>query len=224
MNTETYIAVAFGSPGGATAEISNAIEGLIGKRPKPIRLDDLAGPNETIQMLLSVEDWIRVAEVIAAIYGTELLKEAAKATWKAAAPKLDHAKDTVTSYFSNLVSAIQQAMRANAPVILGYPRNPVGSQRHIGVEIYDASPEEIGRIITTLAFNGQEINIRLDKLDQRKTEENYIIYERNSDFSVKITITDEGKVEIHATVVDAKDPRNQEVINYELSKQKHNSG
>ena len=222
MNTEAQIAVAWGSPGGATAEVSNAIEGLVGKRPKPIRLTDLAGPNETIQILLSAEDWIIVAKAVAAIYGAELIKEAAKATWKAAAPKFDQVKNDASSYFSSFISAIRQALFAKAPVIFGFPRTPVHGRRHIGVEISDASPEEIGRIVTILAMNGDEINLRLDEWDSIRIGDD-VSYAENSDCSVKITITDEGAIDLEATIFN-NSSRTREVIQYELSTKRRKDG
>lgn len=131
MKQESQIAVAWGSPGGATAEISNAIEALTGSRPKPVRLEDLAGPNETVQVLMGNQDWILVAKAVAAIYGAELVKEAAKSTWKAAAPKFAQASDEVRGFFGRLISGIKQAIHARAPVILGIPRTPYGARRNI---------------------------------------------------------------------------------------------
>lgn len=211
MSSDTYIAVAWGSPGGATAEISNAIEDLTGKRPKPIRLSDLAGPNETIQILLSIDDWIKLGEIVLAIYGTELIKEIAKATWRVAAPKLTQSKDAVTNYFRNLVSAIREARHAKAPVVLGYYRTPKGGRRHIGIEITDDNPEEIGRTIILLASHGQEINLKLDELDSLQTESLKIAYEENSDCSVKIIITDDGVLQIRVTTFDDKFANRKEI-------------
>lgn len=199
---DSLIAVAWGSPGGATAEISIAVEELTGKRPRPVRLGDLAGPNETIQVLLAPEDWILVAKAVAAIYGAEIVKEAAKSNWKAAAPKFTQASEAVQGYFGRIVLAIRQALHAKAPVVLGLPRTPVAARRHIGIEIQDAQPEDIARVVALLAEHGAEIESRLDEWDQIQSHRKNVIYEENSDCSVKLTLTDDGSIQLSATISD----------------------
>jgi hypothetical protein len=220
MNNNAYIAVAWGSPGGATAEISIAIEEIVGKRPKPVRLGDLAGPNETIQVLLSTEDWILIAKAIAAIYGAELVKEAAKATWKAAAPKISQVKTTMTSLFERLVSGISNALHAKAPVVLGLYWNPKGGKRrHIGIEVTDKNPEEIARLISILATNGHEIEQKLEEWDKMIANRKSIVYEENSDCSVKLIVSDDGNIQLRATVWD-DDISSKETFIYEIIKKK----
>lgn len=212
---DALIAVAWGSPGGATAEISIAVEELTGKRPRPVRLSDLAGPNETIQVLLAPDDWILVAKAVAAIYGAEIVKEAAKSTWKAAAPKFTQAPAAVQGYFGRLVLAVRQALYAKAPVVLGFPRTPVGARRHIGIEILDAQPEDIARVVALLAEHGAEIESRLDELDHVQSHRKNVIYDENSDCSVKLTLTDDGSIQLRATVSDDSFAT-REVVLYEL--------
>lgn len=216
---DAMIAVAWGSPGGAAAEISIAVEELTGKRPRPVRLGDLGGPNETIQILLAPEDWILVAKAVAAIYGAELVKEAAKSTWKASASKFAQASEAIQGYFGRLVSAVRQALHAKAPVVLGFPRTPVSARRHIGIEIVDAQPEEIGRIVALLAEHGAEIEKRLDDWDRMQANRKGIVYEENSDCSVKLTLAEDGCIELRATISDDSFTT-REVILFEL----HNPG
>ncbi|MGH8049162.1 MAG: hypothetical protein ACREPB_00725 [Arenimonas sp.] len=215
MNREVQIAVAWGSPGGAAAEISLAIEELTGQRPKPVRLTDLAGPNETIQVLLNNQEWILVAKAVIAIYGAELAKEAAKATWKKAAPKFEQAVNITGNAFGRLITAIGSAIHAQAPVILGFPKTPISGRRHIGVEILEATPDEIARIVCLFAGHGEEIERKLDEWDLIRAHQRHLTYQENSDCSVMLTISDEGAIQLTATILDDTFTK-REVVIYEL--------
>jgi len=214
--TGAQIAVAVGSPREAVAEISLAIEDLINESPQPVRLADLAGPNETVQILLSPEGWLIVA---AGIFTTELVKEAAKSTWKAIAPKIGSAVSAAGDRFLRLVRGISSARMANATVILGFPRCMRGVQRHIGVEVVDPSPEEIGKVILLMAIHGDEITSRLDEWQSNFEPSVGEFYDRNPDCSVKIIVTEEGDMLIRATV--SRDHFvTKEVVEYRLSRER----
>jgi hypothetical protein len=172
----------------------------------------LAGPNETIQILLNHLDWILIAKVIWDIYGKDLVKDATKAAWKAAAPRLAQASEGVKETFGHLVSGIKEAIHAKAPVILGFPRTPVRARRHVGIEIIDTSPEEIARIITLLANYGEEIERLLDEWDKMHSHNQTISYVENSDCSVKLTVSDDGVIQLRATIFDNSFANREEVI------------
>lgn len=211
-NRDALIAVAWGSPGGATAEISLALEELLSKRPRPNRLWDLGGPNETIQILLNPEDWALIAKAVAAIYGAELVKEAAKSTWKASANSFSKASEALKGQFANLVSAVRQALFAKAPVIFGFPRTPIGGRRHIGIEVIDAEPEEIGRIIAVLAKHGEEIEEKLNEWERIHENQKGISYPENSDCSVKITLKDDGSIRLSGWISESSTTSHEVVI------------
>ena len=99
---------------------------------------------------------------------------------------------------------------------LGFPRTPVGGRRHIGVEILDDDPEEISRVISLLAEHGEEIEERLDEWDRLRLNQRNISYDENSDCSVRLWVTDEGSIQLRATVSDDSYAV-KEVVVYELN-------
>lgn len=214
MIKDVCIAVAWGSPGGATAEISLSIEEMTGKRPKPIRLGDLAGPNETVQILLGANDWMLIFKAIVAIYGAEIIREAAKSSWKILLPKM---KNSFDSSIGRFIRGISNARHAKAPVILGFPINLTGGRRHIGIEIYEATPEEIIRVINTLSSNGENIEKKLAEWEEllKIRDCSNISYLENSDCSVKLMLTEKGNITLQATIF-GKDYKTKEEIVYEV--------
>jgi hypothetical protein len=212
--SNAQVAVAWGSPGGATADISISIEEITGARPKPVRLEDLAGPNETIQILLDTEGWILLVKAVGVIYGAELTKEAAKSTWKNAAPKLLQLAQLPKTAMVRLISAVGAAKKyTKASIILGFPRNLNGGRRHIGIEIESESPEDLSRVISLLGRHSEEILHRLDEWEASLAEKGRASYRENSDCSTKISIEDDGSLLLHATVFDFSG-KNREEVSY----------
>jgi hypothetical protein len=217
MEADANIAVAWGSPGGAVGDIAEAIEELSGRRPRIVRLGDLAGPNETIQILLTPDAWPPVAKVVAAIYGAELVKEAAKATWKNAAPKVADLASMTQNAFVRLADGISAAIRRQAPVVLGLPHTPVHGRRHVGIELVaDDRYEDVARVISILAEHGAEVQARLQEWDQARAQQS-VAYTENSDCSVKLYLLDDGTLQMQATVSDDHF-RTREVVLWDLYK------
>ena len=190
------IAVAVSSPAGAVAELSNAVEDLTNTRPQLVRLHDLAGPNSTLQLLLNVDGWLLLLELAAAVYGVEIVKEMAKSTWKSFAPKIASTSNSLQSKFASLVAVICSASRSGTTVILGLPTTPEGGRRHVGVEIIDNDPQEVTRIICVLATRALELEEAL--LTQ------HFLRAENSDCSVKITVSDEGAIQLWGQVANER--------------------
>ena len=207
MTCVAKIAVAVSSPAGAAAELSNSVEDITGVRPQLVRLHDLAGPNTTLQLLLDAEGWVLVGGGVAAVYGVEIVKEMAKATWKTAVPKLANAASAALDKVSGLVSILCSSARSGTTVILGLPTTPNGARRHVGIEIIDASPQEVTRIICVLAAHAAEIESSLSSIHCR--------YAENSDCSVKLTLTDSGAIQFWG-VVTSEHGESREVVVYEI--------
>ena len=207
MTCVAKIAVAVSSPAGAAAELSNSIEEITGVRPQWVRLRDLAGPNATLQLLLDAEGWILVLKAVAAVYGFEIVKEMAKSTWKTAAPTLANAASAALDKVNGLVSILCSAARSGTTVILGLPTTPDGARRHVGIEIIDANPQEVTRIICVLAAHATEIETSLSSIHCR--------YAENSDCSVKLTLTDSGAIQFWG-VITSELGESREVVAYEI--------
>lgn len=199
------IGLAWGSPGGATAEISNIVEDLTKKRPKPKRIADLAGPNETIQLILDSVDWLNI---LAGILGEKILEGG----WNLAKPKILEAKNIATSAFSRLIGAIREAKHAKSSVIFGLPQTIYNAGRHIGFEIQNLEPEDIAKVIYVLAKYGDKIESKLNEWN-KKYEDKKVGYTQNSDCSVKLILSDDNKVQLEAHI-SSDDYKTSENITY----------
>ncbi|WP_441004571.1 hypothetical protein [Pseudocolwellia agarivorans] len=221
MTNEPSIAVAWCSPGGATAEMSIAIEELTSKRLKPVRLGDLAGPNETIQILLNGNEWVLILKGIAVLYGAEIVKEAAKSTWKNVSPIINNATKNTLSSIKKLANAAKNAKRVEAPVIYGFPIDLPNGRRHIGIEINDASDESISRTIVALANCWPQLEIVIKQLTIEHEKGIRFSFEQNSDCSTKIELTDEGCAILKVTYYKNGDYSSREQKIYYLSGSNH---
>tara|TARA_R110001583_G_scaffold192820_1_gene359894 strand:- start:1530 stop:2195 length:666 start_codon:yes stop_codon:yes gene_type:complete len=213
MSNECSIAVAWGSPGGATAEMSIAIEELTSLRLKSVRLSDLAGPNETIQILLNGEEWVLILKGIAVLYGAEIVKEAAKSTWKKAVPAInDFSKNTYNS-IKKLAGAAKSAKFSQAPIIYGFPIDLPHGRRHIGIEIDEVTEENISRTIAALANCWPNLDLLIKQLSLKQQKGERFYFEKNSDCSTKIELTDEGRVFLKVTYFkNAENTEKEQVI------------
>lgn len=202
MAVSAQVGAAWGSSGGTTVEIANAVEELTGTQPRLVRLPDLCGPNETIQVLLNPEGWWTVAKWVGLIYGAELIRLGAKASWKAIGQKLSSSPTQPDTPLGRLVWAIRAARHAHTTVVFGFPRTTENRARHIGVEIHDADPDEIARIIAVLAVHGEELLAGLDAFALEGGSGRTIIYGQNSDCSARLAVTDDGAIYLHASISD----------------------
>lgn len=80
--------------------------------------------------------------------------------------------------------------------MFGFPE-PKPYTRHCGIQIDNANPEEIARIITLLALHGEAVERFLLERDRSHPEEWHLL-EHNIDMSVKIVVTQDGDMELHS--------------------------
>lgn len=217
MNDEARIGVAFGSPGGHVADISNLLEEITKQRPQLCRLRDLDGPNETIQILLDGNRWLLVFQAAVVLYGSEIVKEAGKSTWLALSRKLSKKDEAESAVYGKLETKIIRGQRPDYPIVVGYPRNLKDGRRHIGIELQTGTAEEVLHAVAILSENYETIYRKLDEWEARYAEKS-ISYEENSDCSVKLTICGTGEICINATIYDVNNRSNKERIQYILVK------
>ena len=169
-----------------------AFEDLFEMSSTRIQVVGLAGPNELIQFLANAPAWAKIGTAILTIYGSAIVAEAGKDTWKALAPKLLMAPSAAKQKFLNLVAAIRSEHANDQTVSIGLIE-PTFDLRLRRDRLYiprpndtseSVSPEEVARYLVVFSQCARPI---AEWLSQE-----YNAYPHDYKPFVDMTLSDEG--------------------------------
>lgn len=124
-----------------------------------LRLRGLAGPNDVLQILTDGPGWLVIAKTFGVVFGSALLAEAGKDSWRWLKEFFSSVKEENTSpawtdeQLIQLSSVVRKAMIDNT-VTFGININ---TYRNIGVIIDDADPINLVKIATSLGLHVERL-------------------------------------------------------------------
>lgn len=183
MSTDTQIAL--GIVYGDHTEVENAVFSLTNQKLGHVPIPGLAGPNDLVQILASVEGWKIIGGTILSIYGSGIVSEAGKDTWRAISPRIKAAPAALQEKFHRLVRALQTEQANGQDVSIGLIEPTFdGRGRRDRVYLTDLSPEEVARHLYIFAHCVQPVSSWLSEV--------YRAQAQKGDVFVRMQITDEG--------------------------------
>ncbi|NBB47106.1 hypothetical protein GVN24_02330 [Rhizobium sp. CRIBSB] len=158
-------------------------------------MTDLAGPNDTLQILLEWSWWQQLVAAGLATYATAIVAEAGKDTWvglkalvsRSRAPSIEGKRGDIVNELSGIAS---EAQAAGNHVILGLPLDQRFQRRNMGIELANPSPEEVFKAATVLSLIGESLSQTIDELVA--TNQSVSAIEENGDCSGKISLHADG--------------------------------
>ena len=131
---------------GDHSQVTDAVAELTGTQPGHVQVFGLAGPNDLVQILANIEGWKLIGTAILSIYGTGIVSEAGKDTWKKFAPRLLSAPTAIKDKYLKLVQALRSEQNRGQDVSIGLIEPTFdGHGRRDRIYILDLSPEEVAR-------------------------------------------------------------------------------
>ncbi|MCX5497654.1 hypothetical protein OSH11_23350 [Kaistia dalseonensis] len=190
------IAIAYGTHMPSRQKASDLIERYFHIVPETERMRDLAGPNDTLQILLEWSWWKQLIVSGAAIYVSAIVAEAGKDSWVGIKGLLTKRKSDkkktppLEDPIQELSTIAREAQGAGNSVILGLPLASQTPKRNIGIELSGFAPDEVFKAAATLALIGESLASTVDEL----VAQNYSVYavEGNSDRSCRIRLNEDG--------------------------------
>lgn len=201
-DSAVVVAGSIGTSGVAVLSLNQALQDLFDRPPRTQFMPGLAGPNDTLQLLMSWQVWVGFASGMLTVYSTELAKLAAQDSYKAIKnwiskpkPELEPQKD-LSERLSRVEQAIDEAVRGGNTVVLGFPLPESGfKQRNIGIELIPNSRDDYFRTVTTLALIGEDLASVIAA--EKKKGHTLFPAKENADCSGKIELLTDGSVVVH---------------------------
>lgn len=185
MKSNSSQALAIGWVCGDHSGVEAAVAELTGVKPDHVPVVGLAGPNDLVQILASIDGWKLIVATVLSIYGTGIVSEAGKDTWRALAPRLKVAPAALRDKFMKLVDALTAEQQRGQDVSIGLIEPTFDSNgRRDRVYLTDLSPEEVARHIYIFAHCAAPLVEWLAVEHARQTERGQV--------GVEMNITDEG--------------------------------
>jgi hypothetical protein len=189
------IGFAFDTPNDVIAELEEGFAELSLGSYSRQRLPDLAGPNDTLQLIADPQTWVKIGmAAAAAIYGTELVREAAKETWKHRWKIAQAAGSTVNLPIRKIVAALgRMKERSGATATLVVPVAEPG--RSPAIDIPTPDPAEIAWRIYVISLHAAAIQEHVEEWSKGGP------IEGNPDMrTLQVVPNDDGSVTIYWTV------------------------
>ncbi len=200
---KSIIGIAHGTPKKSRDEIVDILQVITNKKPEVKKMADLAGPNDTLHILMSADSWCLLLALAIGIYGKTFIKEVAKSHWK----RLFDARVDPNSELGSLSKIVKDTKEQNVSVIFGLSKwIKKGRYYHVGIELNEGSPEEIARVVGIFSKYGQRIEDRLEDWEDFSTKTGAILmrYE-NSDCSLKLNISKNGRIFLKFKLPDSSE-------------------
>jgi len=177
--------IALGTVYGDHSEVESAVSALTDQRLGHVPVVGLDGPNDLVQILASVDGWKLIGVSILSIYGSGIVSEAGKDTWKAIAPKIKTAPAALQAKFLQLVHSLQKEQANGQDVSIGLIEPTFDSHgRRDRVYIKDLSPEELARHLYIFSHCVHPVSSWLSEVYAAQTQKGEVF--------VSMHITDEG--------------------------------
>lgn len=119
MKSNYSQSVAVGWVYGDHTGVESVIADLTGVKPDHVPVFALAGPNDLIQILASIDGWKLIGATVISIYGTGIISEVGKDTWRALAPRLKAAPAALRDKFMSLAEALAAEQERGKDVSIG---------------------------------------------------------------------------------------------------------
>lgn len=184
--------IALGTVYGDHTEVEKAISELTNQKLGHVQVFGLAGPNDLVQILATVDGWKLIAATVLSIYGTGIISEAGKDTWRAISPRVKAAPAALQQKLLQLVHALQKEQTNGQDVSIGLIEPTFDFHgRQDRVYLTDLSPEEVARHIYIFSHCVQPVSSWLSEV--------YAAQAQKGDVFVRMQITDAGTlvVELH---------------------------
>ena len=153
-----------------------------------LRFQMLAGPNDAIQFIADLPGWVQIALAMGVLYGTELIKEAAKATWRNHSALLKVAKSGGESALGKIIQGLSwMASRKGATAVLGVRAS---NAQVAGIAL--PFPEDVVWSIAQMARHAETIKNHVESLIADGAA-----LEQNPDMrSYRVILEDDGSITI----------------------------
>ncbi|MBU3003651.1 hypothetical protein [Paraglaciecola arctica] len=175
-------------------EFSSAVSKLTGLTPREEKLFGFAGPNEVVQIILDTVSWALLFKGSAAFLGTKFLSSYVSELGKQAATKtietFGSKEDKDKEIFLELVEAIIKLRQKGQTVTVAVKL--IDTPRNAGFVIETEDPKEIAEQMSLVALYTEDIQKRYEEL--KREDDKVSKTGNNPDMSLKIEITDGGKV------------------------------
>lgn len=187
MQSNHSQAIAVGWVYGDHSKVEAALAELTGAKPDHIPVVGLAGPNDLVQILASIEGWKLIGFTVISIYGTGIISEAGKDTWRTLAPRLKKAPAALRDRFLKLVDALTAEQQRDQSVSIGLiePTFDFFGRRD-RIYLTDLSPEEVARHLYIFAQCAAPLVDWLSTEHAKQTQPGQV--------GVEMSITDEGNL------------------------------
>lgn len=185
------VAAASGVNGAALLMMASAIEEATGEPPHVVNMFALAGPNETLQLLMDLITWQNVLIGGGGLFLSGFLSKAGSDLWdrlKSLVANKRVIEPKLEELVARISAAAAAAQRAGNFVIIGLPIDrQIIHMRNIGVQLGATDPEAIVRAIATVGIVGGDILEFLRKHPNARINTRL----QNGDASAAIAVTDQ---------------------------------
>lgn len=205
MNEEPEVVIAgsYGTKEVAVLMLSETLNDIFGRPPRKQNMQMLAGPNDTLQLLMDWEKWELILGGIVTLGGGHIVKLVSEDSYKAiknliAELRAKPADDSLATKIPQIEEALTTAAGLGNTVIVGFPMPDDFKRRNLGIELVKGDQDFYVRAVATLAVIGEDL---CQLIDAEMKKGNLIIaVQENSDCSGKIELRPDGSVLVDLSI------------------------
>ena len=185
------------------AELNEALFELTGDRPQKEEIEDFAGPNDVVQLLIDAANWQRILLIFSAIFGAAFAAELGKLTaaeiWKEKRNYYEALKRGAAARLERVFQAIR-ALQEKEQTVTVAVKIP-GAPRNAALALESDDLALIAWQIANVTRCAEEIRNIVDEACRENPDYPPTKHELNPDLSIVIKVLDNGDVEVLGKII-----------------------